>query len=172
LFLDEEAFASGAPAGCYVSDLAVAQLGNQLLREHQGEGLFLFAITIGNHGPWSNAKPAVSSRDLAPALPTSSEAYAFRRFLGGLQESDAMLEAFSQGLAIGNESSLLAFYGDHQPSFPKLSSDIGHTDSQTDYCLWRTAAIRQPKRRDIAAHDLAHVILDSLAVTAPDAISI
>jgi hypothetical protein len=154
-FLGEEAFADKPRKGRYIADAAVAELCLDLLRQHRDKDLFLFAITMGNHGPWAKSSTAA---ELPAPLANLSDGAALGQFLDGLRDADAMLEVLRRELA--GTQALLAMYGDHLPSFPVAFAALGFTDPYTDYLIWRGGGPRL--RCDLAAHQLGDVLLEAL----------
>jgi hypothetical protein len=155
-FLGEEAFAGKPRKGRYIADTAIAEVGLELLREHRGKGLFVFAITMGNHGPWDKSSTVA---ELPPSLARARDGVAFGQFLHGLRDTDAMLDVLHNGLA--DTPALLALYGDHLPSLPGAFAALGFTDPRTDYLIWR-GGFGPGLRRDLAAHQLRDVLLEAL----------
>jgi Sulfatase len=145
----------------YFSD---PDLAHQVLRalDAAGPRIFVFAITMGNHGPWFEAETHVDpdlSRALDPTrLPQGGE---LLRYLHGLRRSDQMLQILMDGLAGNGCEGILAFYGDHLPSLPHAFEHFGFAEWGSDYVLWRSDP--SPSRRlDLPAHRLPGVIIDTL----------
>jgi hypothetical protein len=158
VFLGEEAFGGAPRANGYITDTAVAAMMLDLLRD-EGKRLFLFAITMENHGPWDNAAaPAIDLPELA-AIP---EAAALGRYLAGIRSGDAMLGMLTSGLGASGDPAVCAFYGDHLPSLPKAFDACGFGDISSDYVLWQTDA-RAGLRRDLKAHELSRAIFEAQA---------
>jgi hypothetical protein len=156
-FLGEEAFVGARRSGPYIADAAVAEFCLDVLREHRGTDVFLFAITMGNHGPWDNT--AAAGADLPASLAELPDGAALRQFLAGLRDTDAMIDAFRRGFA--GLPALLALYGDHLPSFPAAFSALGFTEPRTDYLIWHRGG--GPRVRcDLAAHQFGDVLLEIL----------
>jgi hypothetical protein len=88
-----------------------------------------------------------------------TERSAFKGFVQGVRNADAMLGMLTQTLDASTAGGLLALYGDHLPSFPKTFHRFGFHDDRSDYLLWR-AGSGLGARRDLAAHDLARTILE------------
>src|SRR6516165_3311538 len=145
----------------YFSD---PDLAHEVLRALDGAGprVFVFAITMGNHGPWFDAEHSVDP-DLSQALdpkrlPQGGE---LLRYLHGLRRSDQMLQILMDGLAGNGSEGILAFYGDHLPSLPHAFEHFGFAEWGSDYVLWRSDP--SPSRRiDLPAHRLPGVIIDTL----------
>ena len=158
-FRGPAAFVEAATAGPYVADEAVAVEVVRILRSY-GPRVFVFAITMGNHGPWDAAiHPPVE--DWPDALGAIPEAGPLRHFAAGLQGTDRMLPPLMEAMP---EGGLLAVYGDHQPSLPAAFATLGFDNQCTDYAIWRpgdkqSKEARRP-RTSLAAHDLASLLLN------------
>jgi hypothetical protein len=157
-FLDERAFAGAARRGAYVSDAALARFAAEALDDAR-EPLFLFLITMENHGPW-HIRPD-SSGDEAPALIPDTDDLGLRNYLEGLKGADAMLGILTDALARHKRCGELVFYGDHLPSLPRAFAAAGFADNRTDYFIWQTEK-SDGARRDLAAHELPGAILHAL----------
>jgi hypothetical protein len=162
-FLGRETL-GGSRAPPYYPD---ADLARDILRVLDAEGprTFIFAITMGNHGPWLAKSPPLDPAVAAlfdPAeVPGGGE---LLRYLDGLRCSDEMLSVLMDGLARHSAPAVLAFYGDHLPS---LSNAFGHfefAESSSDYVVW--PGTLRPQRRDIEAHELGRLIVDAVLGTA------
>ena len=172
-FLGRESL-GGSRRPPYFSD---PDLALQVLRalDAAGPRVFVFAITMGNHGPWFEAEHSVDA-DLRGALdpkrlPQGGE---LLRYLHGLRRSDQMLQILMDGLAGNGSEGILAFYGDHLPSLPHAFEHFGFAEWGSDYVLWRSDP--SPSRRiDLPAYRLPGVIIDTLrekgAIGLPDASS-
>ncbi|MES2684947.1 MAG: LTA synthase family protein [Pseudomonadota bacterium] len=155
-FLGEEAFADAPRVNGFVTDVEVAEVAARLLRE-RGPKLFLFVITIENHGPWLG----VPTQKLAAleALPLDAdERRGLNHYLGSLANADAMFGLLRETLEALPQPGTLGFYGDHLPSFPTLFPKLGMTDSRSDYLIWRADG-GSGQRQDIAAHELGAALL-------------
>ncbi len=159
-FWGEEHFADGERAGAFIADAELARRATAILRDG-GRGLFLFAITMENHGPWAGGDWDCSVADPAPMLPPIAGCNELRRFLHGLKHTDAMLGTICETLA-GLNGGVVAAYGDHLPSLPAALSALGFADSATDYAIW-DARGGQGLRRDIGAHELPAALLAARA---------
>ncbi len=139
-------------------------LARQVLSVLDAEGprTFVFVITMGNHGPWSEARAEIdpaSRRLFDPAdLPQGG---ALLRYLAGLAHSDEMLAILLDELGPRGRNALFGFYGDHLPSLPSAFDHFGFDDRASDYVLVDGAGSRA-RRLDLPADMLPRVILDRL----------
>jgi len=142
----------------YYSD---PELAHHVLRVLKAEGprVFIFAITMGNHGPWHEAgapiDPELRRNFDAMSLPQGDE---LLRYLDGLRRSDEMLQILLSELQRRHRDAVLAFYGDHLPSLPHAFRHFGFDEWSSDYAIWPGDGA--PQRRDLEAHELGRLIVD------------
>jgi hypothetical protein len=148
----------------YYSD---PELADHVLRVLDAEGprVFIFAITMGNHGPWREAGPPINlelRRNFdGIGLPQGAE---LLRYLDGLRQSDEMLQILLTGLQRRHREGVLAFYGDHLPSLPRAFRHFGFEEVGSDYVVWRSSAT-DTRQLDLPAHRLPRVVIDALRAT-------
>jgi hypothetical protein len=127
------------------------------VNQHRGN-VFVFVITIENHGPWTEPGLATASR-LAPDLMlVQPETAALERYLTSLRNGDEMLSSVCVGAADGR---LVGFYGDHQPSLHLSTHRDG--DNSSDYVIWQGGRNGNALRIDLAAHEFGEAFLRALA---------
>jgi hypothetical protein len=140
------------------------ELARQIVRVLDAEGprTFIFAITMGNHGPWFENGAAIDPV-LERAFDTSGvpQGRALLRYLAGLSKSDEMLAILIEELGPGARNALFGFYGDHQPSLPEAFGYFGFDDWASDYVLVGGAAAHH-RRVDLPAHMLPRMIIQEL----------
>jgi len=148
----------------YCSD---PELAHYVLRVLEAEGprVFIFAITMGNHGPWLETgapiDPDLQQRFDVENLPQRHE---LLRYLGGLRKSDEMLHILLSGLQRYRHAGVLAFYGDHLPSLPRAFRHFGFDDLGSDYLMWQDTG--SPARRlDLPAYRFPEIVMGALQQT-------
>ncbi len=145
----------------YYSD---PELASEVLRVFDAEGprVFIFAITMGNHGPWREAgqpiNPELRRNFDAIGLPQGGE---LLRYLDGLNQSDEMLQILLTGLQRRGSDGVLAFYGDHLPSLPEAFRHFGFDEVGSDYVVWCGGATDM-RQLNLPAHRLPRIIVDAL----------
>ncbi|MEI2415963.1 GNAT family N-acetyltransferase [Orrella sp. JC864] len=144
-FLDIRAFADAAAPGGpgpYVPDVAVAQRVRELLRrtgrDEGGQALFVFVITMENHGPLHLERMAPAEQAGLYDMPPPAGCGELGIYLRHLRNADRMLAMLRQALAESARPGVLAFYGDHVPIMPQVYAALGEPDGRTDYLVWRT----------------------------------
>jgi phosphoglycerol transferase MdoB-like AlkP superfamily enzyme len=90
----------------YMSD---PDLARHILRvlDEAGPRSFIFAVTMGNHGPWPREDGELAG------------------YLDSLAQSDEMLRILIDGLEHRRDDPVLGFYGDHLPSLPRDFAALG-----------------------------------------------
>jgi phosphoglycerol transferase MdoB-like AlkP superfamily enzyme len=127
----------------YVGDLAVAQKIEHLLQEHEREGdtrpLFIFVITMENHGPLhlENLSAEQAQRWLVSELPAGCSDIPV--YLRHLANADAMVGRLTAALAQNKaRPGVLCWYGDHVPIMDGAYAKLGAPAGCTDYFIWRS----------------------------------
>ena len=159
-FLDLESL-GGSRRPPYCSD---PELAGHVLRvlDQEGPRVFVFAITMGNHGPWPEGGLPVDPDLLAAIDPTSlPQGGDLLRYLDGLRRSDQMLGILMEGVEQRRLDAMLAFYGDHQPSLPQAFGHFGFEEWGSDY-VFRHGAASPAQRLDLPAYRLPGIIIDAL----------
>jgi hypothetical protein len=165
-FLDAAEFARARRAGPYIADAEVAERIARLLRETQAP-LFVFAITMENHGPLHLERvTAEDPRRLyrSPPPPGLDELTVYLRHL---KNADAMIGALAGELERKGDG-VLCVYGDHVPGMPGVYAVLGFDDPRTDYLIWR-AGRPQPGRADRRVEELALRVLERAGLAAAPA---
>jgi hypothetical protein len=149
----------------YYSDPELAQHVLRVL-DAKGPNVFIFAITMGNHGPWRESGPPIDHELRQNFDPTGvPHGRELLRYLDGLRRSDEMLQILMSGLQQRDEPAVLGFYGDHLPSLPQAFEHFGFDEWGSDYVVWHRAA-RQSRQADLPACRLPRLLIDTLRATA------
>ena len=160
-FIDAHAFTDADRQGAYIGDLAVAAKVAALLAAATVP-LFIFVITMENHGPLH--QESVAPGDEA-ALYTASPPPGFDDltiYLRHLQHTDTMLGLLRDALQANPRGGALCAYGDHVPILPRLYAHQGFADGRSDYLIWTDQAAGGESRRvDIPPEALAQAFLDA-----------
>lgn len=157
-FLDIRAFADEDRCGQYIGDLAVANKVGNLLADGDNRPLFVFVITMENHGPLDldPLDPAPAEAWFRPGEPLPpSDCRELLCYLAHLRNADRMSRRLRQALHDAPREGLLCWYGDHVPIMPRAYRRFGLPDGRTHYALWST-------RQRIAEGEHAPLSVDQL----------
>lgn len=154
-FIDINAFQSSDKNGQYVSDQAVARKIGRLLEDDDNRPLFVFVITMENHGPLHLEAP--NQATLANTLPGApwplpDHLRDLAVYLQHLSESDKMLASVKNSLNTAKRPGLLGWYGDHVPILPQAYTHFTPPDSRTPYMIWSSADWKAAGERLATAH--------------------
>ena len=141
-FIDINAFQSSDKNGQYVSDQAVAGKIGRLLEDDDNKPLFVFVITMENHGPLHFEAPnqtALANTLPGAPWPLPNHLRDFAVYLQHLSESDKMLARVKNSLNTAKRPGLLGWYGDHVPILPEAYAHFTPPDSRTPYMIWSSA---------------------------------
>ncbi|MDN3526589.1 LTA synthase family protein [Halomonas sabkhae] len=144
-FIDIQSFERSDYCGQYIGDLAVADKVGSLLVDTDNKPLFVFVISMENHGPlqldqWAADQSRDSLAPGAPPLPDDDGELA--SYLAHLQNADRMAGRLRQQLATSTRQGLLCWYGDHVPIMPNAYEHHGEPDGDTPYWLWSSRGRR------------------------------
>lgn len=159
-FIDLASFAQPRRAGPYVAD---AEVTGRILAELEKGPVFVFAITMENHGPLHLETVAPEDLRLYREQPPTGfeDLTVYLRHLGN---ADAMLGELAGALERRGEG-VLCWYGDHVPSMPGVYAALGFDDPRTDYCVWR-AGQASPARADLEVEQLPFRVLEAAGLAA------
>ncbi len=141
-FIDIRSFSDQDRVGPYTSDAAVC---DRVIRELSASEvpLFIFAITMENHGPLHLETIAPAERNAFFDAPTSDADNNLAIYLRHLKNADCMLDQLTRHLSDNDPSAVLAWYGDHVPGMPDIYQSRRYEDPCTDYLIWSAASAGQ-----------------------------
>jgi hypothetical protein len=151
-FIDIEGFAGAAHAGPFVGDRAVAEKICGMLRSGQrAQPLFVFAITMENHGPLhlETVNAADATRLCTTPPPRGCEDLVV--YLRHLANADLMIRTLREYLEAAPGPAGLCFYGDHVPIMDKVYAALASPDGTTDYVIWNNRAAERQRPAPLAA---------------------
>ncbi|NIJ08574.1 hypothetical protein FHS31_002195 [Sphingomonas vulcanisoli] len=150
-FIGLEAFRDAETDGGYVTDMTLARFVADLVAK-DGPDLFVFVISIENHGPWDAMHDGRPPALLPAAWGDLPDAVQIGRWLRHVEAADGAMAVLRAGLEQAGQG-WLGFYGDHHPSLSGPFLAPGAADGRTDYWLWQLAGA-PGESIDIAADEL------------------
>ena len=161
-FIDIKDFAAAEKFGPYISDKSVTDKIIEVLSCKVDKPLFVFAITMENHGPLHLENYSLDEVSQYLAEPTIKNIHDLIVYLRHLRNADAMIDALTTALLKQNNQSVLCWYGDHVPSMPNVYNELAYQDASSDYFIWSSTPLKNAEQRDIHVVELSKLLLDVL----------
>ncbi len=158
-FIDIAAFSPSEESGPYIGDIAVAEKVRALLGAADAP-LFIFVITMENHGPLHQERVADGdqARLYSSAPPKGYDEFTI--YLRHLQHTDAMLGMLHESIRATARGGWLCAYGDHVPILPEVYDANDFADGRTDYFIvGANSDVYIESAADLAPEDLARCLL-------------
>lgn len=167
-FIDIDSFRDVRKTGPYVGDVALAEKVCALLQQASSQPLFVFVITMENHGPLHLEKVASGDEERlysSPPPPGCDDLTIYLRHLANADRMAAMLRDQLQSMP---HPGWLCWYGDHVPIMPRVYAALGEPDGRTEYFLWGNgAASGAGERVDLRIEELAGLVMAKIAADGP-----
>lgn len=171
-FIDIQFFSESEKNGQYISDAAVTQKIIQILDVNEKKPVFIFVITMENHGPLHLEK--LDNEDFKKFYTqTPKEKLSdLTVYLSHLKNADQMINNLKEKLQHRHEhfknEGILCWYGDHVPIMSDVYQELGEPDGLTDYFIWKTgdkfAIPRNPSEKAINISSLGKELLKCAGV--------
>ncbi|MDO9106552.1 MAG: LTA synthase family protein [Methylovulum sp.] len=179
-FMDITEFNGQQKDGQYISDAAVANRVAELLSTPDAGGgdeppLFIFVITMENHGPLHLEQPQAGDQQRFYQQTPESGCEDMTVYLRHLKNADLMIASLKTSLQVQasepgrGRGGVLCWYGDHVPIMTGVYQLYGEPDGLTDYFIWQTppSALQDSPRvgegRNISVNELAALMLKAIA---------
>ena len=136
-FIDIQGFKDAHKAGPYISDQAVTDKLITLLNNRPSEKpLFIFVITMENHGPLH--LESYDQEDIQAYYSDNppQDHHDLTIYLKHLKNADSMLDRIADYLSTSPVKTHLCWYGDHVPSMPAVYEELGIEHMDTHYLVW------------------------------------
>lgn len=160
-FIDIEQFDKTETFGPYISDQSITNKILEATKNKTDKPLFIFAITMENHGPLHLEK--VTPEETSHYYETSDNQINglndLTVYLRHLKNADQMIETLTQAYTQENKDTVLCFYGDHVPSMPKVYASTKYSDDCSDYFIWHSDSKVEKRKDNIDVESLAMEVL-------------
>ncbi|MDP2901739.1 MAG: LTA synthase family protein [Methylovulum sp.] len=172
-FIDITGFNGQQKEGQYIGDFAVGERITELLSmpEASEKPLFIFVITMENHGPLHLERPGPTDSEKFYQHTAEPGCDDLTVYLRHLKNADLMIKRLKEVMQAQADdqqqgrAGLLCWYGDHVPIMSGVYQKYGEPDGLTDYFIWETSrqAPSPPnsaaKERQIAVNELSSLML-------------
>ena len=140
-FLDIRHFDKAQTAGPYISDLAVTQKIIHIIKNKTAP-VFVFAITMENHGPLHLEKIEETELDLLYHAKPPAYHHDLSVYLRHLRNADQMIATLADTLSKMDYPASLCWFGDHVPIMPSVYKALGEPNGVTDYIIWSNQSVQ------------------------------
>lgn len=138
-------------AAVYVSDLYLTDRIISALDNGNQQKQFIFAISMQNHVPFGNNSRHYGIK-CNPNLGNIGATNELNHYLNGLAETDAALKKLVDFLKQRNKSTILVFYGDHQPRL-EIMQNNSMQNKYDDLSKHEVPAIIWSNKKTLASND-------------------
>ncbi|WP_051621824.1 LTA synthase family protein [Ruminobacter sp. RM87] len=165
-FLDITSFGDAERFGPYVADSAIANKLMELCDEWNGrQPLFVFMITMENHGPLNLESITEPECQKYFKEPVSFHDYKdLAVYLRHLANENSMLKTLKDNFEKKNYPVSMVFYGDHVPILPKAYELMGEPEGRVPYFIWNSSSSHKGERVDSIEQKKTDTVVSSLAV--------
>ena len=144
-FIDIHGFDSSQTAGPYISDQAVSEKIQTLLKQKtEQQPLFIFAITMENHGPLHLENYTATDVEKLYCNKPPKQHHDLTIYLKHLSNANRMVLNLTASLKNQAEKTWLCWYGDHLPSMPAVYQALNWQDGRSDYLIWHNQVNHNP----------------------------
>lgn len=173
LFVNDYTIASRVRT--YVSDAAcVNKIIDLYESKEQGRPLFVFNVTMQNHGGYQDSYP-----NFTPEIAVEGvDNFSLNQYLSLIELSDQSLEEMIAYFSGVDEKTVILFFGDHQPSDMVASSILAKNGMawnslseeelklryQVPYVMWANYDIEEGQNEDTSVNYLAAELLETAGV--------
>ena len=136
-FIDIGSFNGAEKTGPYIGDVALAEKVCAVLETSSTQPVFVFVITMENHGPLHLEKVLEGDveRLFSSAPPDGCDDLTI--YLRHLGNADRMAGMLRDQLEAMPGAAWLCWFGDHVPIMPNVYKAMSTPDGQTDYLIWQ-----------------------------------
>jgi len=153
-FVDIRSFGDAMRSGPYIGDAAVADRVAAILQEATSP-VFIFAITMENHGPLHLERVVPADIDELYSMPPPDGCDDLTIYLRHLRNADRMIAKLRHALEQSRRPAGLCWYGDHVPIMPAVYERFGKPNGEVEYVYWSNRNEVRPRCNDLAANGLS-----------------
>ncbi|EGD03735.1 sulfatase [Burkholderia sp. TJI49] len=157
-FLDIRDFGPATRVGPYIGDDALADAIITHLQERDDPPLFVFAITMENHGPLHLESVEPGESEARHTLGDDARWRDLTAYLRHVENADRMIGKLTDYLRKRERPTVLCFYGDHVPAMTSVFDSLGAEPTHSDYFIWRNFGNDLGDRRDVRVETLGAAI--------------
>lgn len=163
--IDIRSFPGIEKTGPYVGDVALANKVCALLAATSTRPIFVFVITMENHGPLHLEKVQEGDMERLYASAPPGGCDDLTIYLRHLNNADRMAGMLRDQLDALPGAGWLCWFGDHVPIMPKVYGAMGVPDGKTDYFIWeKDGNSGKGTRLTLKVEDLGCLLLQKMGM--------
>jgi hypothetical protein len=167
-FIDIRSLEDVPKSGQYTGDVGLARKVADLLEtsSRNRRPVFLFVITMENHGPLHCESVAPGEDDLYYHAPPPSGCDDLTVYLRHMLNADRMIGILRRSLESLEGDGWLCFFGDHPPIMSGVYKALGTPDNHTDYFIWnKEHQHKTPFAADMKVEDLGVLLVREMGLS-------
>lgn len=153
-FVDISGFSDEMRYGPYTGDASVANKIASILQEATSP-VFIFAITMENHGPLHLEQVAPSDIEQLYSVPPPQGCDDLTIYLRHLRNANQMIAQLRKALEQHLRQASLCWFGDHVPIMPAVYKQFGEPDGCVEYAYWHNREKTSVRKNNLSVHHLA-----------------
>jgi hypothetical protein len=153
-FVDISEFSESMRFGPYVGDTAVTEKMRFILQKAPSP-VFVFAITMENHGPLHLEKVSPSELSELYGAPPPQACEDLSVYLRHLRNADHMIAQLRKTLEQRERPASMCWFGDHVPIMPAVYQSFGEPKGCVPYAYWHNQDQRPSHQQNLSANQLA-----------------
>lgn len=155
-FIDIQSFTKAERSGPYISDAAVTKMVLDVLNKSESP-VFIFAITMENHGPLRMEKIESEDISLGYKILPPKGFDDMTIYLRHLRNANQMVGNLRRELKLCERLVGLCWYGDHVPIMPDVYQHCGMPTGEVDFVLWFNKQMNENEnvKEDLDSHELS-----------------
>lgn len=121
-FISEECFENPTQKGLFISDLEFSKKVIQVTEENQNKPLFIYGVTMQNHGPYSPERYKKLHIEVEHDRLTQEQKKQLEVYTQGVYDADQALQYLIDHFSKVKKPTIILFFGDHLPMLGKKFS--------------------------------------------------
>jgi hypothetical protein len=144
-FIDISDFEGAERFGPYVSDQSVTKKILEVIKKNQGQAIFIFVITMENHGPLHLERITAAEAMHYFLKAPQPNWLDMSIYLRHLANADRMIGTLKKAFENSQHPTSLCWFGDHVPIMKEVYRELEQVPKETCYAVWQNFESRYEK---------------------------
>ncbi|UQP00537.1 LTA synthase family protein [Burkholderia multivorans] len=161
-FMDIRSFDGVPRVGQYVADEAVADAIIDVLDATREHPVFIFAMTMENHGPLHLETVAAGEAARYHSLGEDDAWHDLTAYLRHVDNANRMIARLLDHLRQSDRETIVCFYGDHVPALRRVFDKLGVLPDRSNYFVWKNNRSADACAQDLQAEELGRLLMSAV----------